>query len=108
TPRLPPVTGCSRQGFECILMLRMAYQYCSSKPLSFGDHHEGSMINPVYQKSFLDKLFTAGSMTLAEAVALLSPAKAPKFDEISAALQFLWTEDLFTIHKENSAEELWL
>lgn len=66
------------------------------------------MINPIFQKSFLEKLYATGFLTLAEAMALLSPAKTPKLDELSAALQFLWTEDLFSIHSKNSDEELWL
>lgn len=66
------------------------------------------MIKPVFRKTFLEKLYSAGSMTLAEALVLLSPEHAPKFDEINEALQYLWVEDLFSIHTQESGEELWL
>ena len=66
------------------------------------------MIKPVFRKTFLEKLYSAGTMTLAEALVLLSPEHAPKFDEINEALQYLWVEDLFSIHTKGSGEELWL
>src|SRR5690606_37920242 len=66
------------------------------------------MIKPGFRKAFLEKLYSAGSMTLAEALVLLSPERAPKYDEINEALQYLWVEDLFSIHTQESGEELWL
>lgn len=66
------------------------------------------MIHPRQHKAFLEKLYVEQSMPLAEAVRLFSSGKAPSFDEFSQAINFLWVEDLFSIRKKDSSDEVWL
>lgn len=66
------------------------------------------MIFPAHQKNFLEKLYSAGSFSLAETIRLLSPNRKPAFEEIDEVLNLLWVENLFAIHARDSDDELWL